>query len=161
MSISNRATILASLKTTLEAISIINGFQLDVKLVLRGYVSPKDAKGKTPTLSILNTKRPSKITTQGDPGYKEGILKISIIGYVEVPSIMNGYDYDKLDKLSADVEKILSTPTPTVITNNAYNQYAGWTSNFYTEYYEGGIPPGMASFVMDVDIVYDYLWTNP
>lgn len=148
MAVSNRRTVLTDLKTDLEAITVANGFQTTVAKVLRGIHTEEEFAGNMPGICFWNEAGPRKNFAQGRSERK---LVIHIWGYVNVQADVG--DYDALDKLAADVEKMLMTPA-----RNAYWQF---TEIGDTVYYEGGIDDPIGIFEMIVEIAYNYTFASP
>ena len=141
MTISKQNTILNSLKTTLENITTANSFQSTVVKVLRGIRVLDDfSSADLPGLAIFKT------TNEVDESYQQGSedrLAIHIWGYVTVEARLN--DYDNLDKLVADVEKVL---------HSSYNSYKDYTFIGNTNFWEGGVQDSFGFFDMSIEISY-------
>jgi len=142
MTISKQNTILDSLKTTLENITTSNSFQSQVVKVMRGVRGLDDfSPADLPGLAIFKTANKVDESYQGG---SEDRLEIHIWGFVPVEARVN--DYDNLDKLVADVEKVLH--------NSTYNSYSSNTFIGNTNFYEGGVQDSFGFFDMEIQISY-------
>jgi len=141
MTISKQNTIINSLKTTLENITTGNGFQSTVIKVLRGIRGLDDfSSGNLPGLAIFKTANNVEETYQGG---SEDRMVLHIWGFVTVEARTG--DYDNLDKLVADVEKILFS---------AYNIYKNYTFIYTATFYEGGVQDSFGFFDMEIEVSY-------
>lgn len=131
-----------SLKTTFENITKDNGFQSDILLVLRGIRDLKDFTGNFPGLALFKTANDVDEDYQGG---SQDRLDLNIWGFTTVEARDN--NYDNLDKLVADVEKILHSST--------YNSdYYNNTFILDTKFYEGGVDDSFGFFDMHIQISY-------
>ena len=141
MTISLQNTIINSVKTTLENITTGNGYQSNVIKVLRGIRGIDDfTSGNMPGLAILKTENRVEETYQGG---SEDRLVLHIWGFVTVEARTD--DYDNLDKLVADVEKVL---------HSAYNSYKDYTFINTATFYEGGVQDSFGFFDMEIEVSY-------
>jgi len=141
MTISLQNTIINSVKTTLENITTANDFQSNVIKVLRGIRGIDDfTSGNMPGLAIFKTENRVEETYQGG---SEDRLVLHIWGFVTVEARTD--DYDNLDKLVADVEKVL---------HSAYNSYKDYTFIKNTTFFEGGVQDSFGFFDIEVEISY-------
>lgn len=102
MTISIQNTILNSIKTTLGLITIANEYQTNIAKVMRGIRDLKDFSGNMPGLTIWK----EKSFPDGDyQGGGKRVLKLHVWGFCNVDARHD--DYDNLDKLEADVVKVL------------------------------------------------------
>ena len=108
MTISIQNTITESILATLKNISKANGFQTDVDSdsVRRGIRTDDDFQGNFPALSLWKYKNKRKDSFQSGSEIR---LQFRLWGYAECDSMLD--DFDPLDKLAADVEKILMDST--------------------------------------------------
>jgi len=144
MTISLQNTILNAIKTSLEKITIANGYQSDIGIVKRGARSLDDMTGFFPGLTLWKEKNIR------DDDYQTGSLSILVLhvwGFCQVDA--HNDNYDNLDKLVSDVEKVLtsSTHNPTYYTDVFIRD---------TEYYEGGPENAYGIFDMVVELKYFY-----
>lgn len=148
MTISLQNTIINSIKTTLESISVANGFNTTNVTVKRGIRSAEDFEGNMPGLSLWKYKNLRDDSYQ--PG-SESRLMLRVWGYVECDPMHD--DYDPLDKLVADVEKVLMSSTY----NTSY-----WKKTFIgdTSFFEGGVEMNFGIFEMSFEISYFYDFTE-
>lgn len=148
MTISIQNTIVNSIKATLEKITVANGYQTNIASVKRGVRSIEDFEGNLPGISLWKYRNNREDSYQ--PG-SESRLILRAWGYVECEPLQD--DYDALDKLVADVEKVLMSSTH----NSAY-----YTNTFIndTTFYEGGTGMNFGIFEMEFEISYFYDFTN-
>ena len=146
MGVSNRETVLDSIKTTLESITTANGFNVTVAEVRRGAHTP-DSFNQFPALALLNVTREREDFTG-----KQALatLHLRIFGYVKVDA---PGDYTELDKLLADVETALMSRT--------YNSYRSEADVGTVQVYEGGAHDPDGAFVMEATVEYEYEMTDP
>jgi hypothetical protein len=147
MAVSTRRGILNDLKIALETISVANGYQSNVQEVRRGAYSA-DQMLSRPALCFFNVSATTEESSMS--GQSERTLTITIRGYVDVTE--EG-DYDPLDKLMADVEKLLMTP--------ASWSWQEWTQVGSLRVYEGLLSENVGAFEMDVQVMYRYDWALP
>jgi len=144
MTISLQNTILNAIKLSLEKITIANGYQSDVAIVKRGVRTIDDMVGALPGLTIWKEKNIR------EDDYQTGSMSILVLhvwGFCNVDA--RNDDYDNLDKLVADVEKVLTSSTH----NPTY-----YTATFIrdTEYFEGGPEDAFGIFDIVVELKYFY-----
>jgi hypothetical protein len=141
MTISIQNTVTTSLITTLGKVLIANDFQTDIVKVRRGIKTVEDFEGNMPGFAITKLEND---TTDGYQGGSENLLNFRIWGYVECESEQD--NYDALDKIGADLEKIILMPT--------YNSYATNTFIGTSLFYEGGVNENFGIIEMDINVVY-------
>ena len=146
MEVSNRRDVLNSLKSALESISTARGYQSDVQEVRRGVYSYEQMLSR-PALCFFNTSATTEVFSMS--GKSERTLDITIRGYVDITEDGN---YDPLDKLIADVEKLLMTPDEWA--------WQGWTQVKNLRIFEGLLADNVGVFEMDVQVTYHYDWTS-
>jgi len=145
---STRSDYLAAIVSCMESITTDNGFDTDVKKVLRGIRSREDFSGQLPGIAIWNERAPRE-----ESSFSESVrfLAVHIWGFIEVDAV--GNDYSALDALIADVEKALMT--------EKYN--ANWARTAIGDLmiYEGGADDSFGEFDMVLQYAYEYEYTNP
>ena len=145
--VSIRAAVIKEVQSGLAGITVANGFQTNVKKVLRGIRSREDFE-TIPGLAIWNESRPTQARTFSG---NTGTLILHIFGIVEVDA--RNDKYDNLDKLLADVEKCVTTV--------ARNSYADKTEVRDLTIYEGGSEDSFGEFDMVIEVQYDYERDTP
>lgn len=143
MTISEQSTRYNAIKDALENITEANGFQTTVIKVLRGVRGLDDFGGDLPGLSIY---KPLNQNKSNEYGGTESDMFLNIWGFTKVEARAN--DYSRLDKLAADVEKLLMSST--------YNPYLTETFIEKTAFYEGGIQDSFGFFNMEIKMTFDH-----
>lgn len=143
--VSNRAQVLADVKTCLEAITVANGFNTTVAVVRRGYHQHEDFPER-PAICFANV-----MGDRADYNVAEAerTLHIDVIGYADVQP----GDYTNLDALLADVEAALMS--------TAHNPYRSLTYADGFEVWEPGGAERVGWFRMRVRVLYEYEMTTP
>lgn len=145
---STRATYIASLVTSLQSITVANGFSSTVKKVLRGVRSREDFSNELPGLALWNEKAPRVESSFGE---SQRDLVFHIWGFVMVDARNN--DYSALDNLLADVEKALMT--------ESFNSHYGRTIIGDLTIYEGGQDDPFGEFDLVFSLAYEYEYAEP
>lgn len=140
--ISKRSAILTDLKTWLEAITVQNGYQSNVKKVRRG-ISMADDFPERPALGFWSDKE-EKEDLAGE--MRASRMHVFLWGYVSVEP----GNYDALDKLISDVEICIN------------GSRANWDAAIAeirmgdVSAYEGGVGDPTGSFETEITIDYEY-----
>ncbi len=142
---SQRNTVIEQHKTDLQLIHTSNGYVTDVRKVLRGIHFPEDlserpaiafwCEGSEPQYDRFSTARTRRLT-------------ITLWAYVDCKPD----DYEKLDNISADIEKFLESSD---------NTYETETIIGSMRFYEGGSADPIGILEMEYTIDYDYVSTSP
>jgi hypothetical protein len=144
MTISIQNTIVNSIKTTLESITISNGFLSNVSSVKRGIRTVEDFEGSMPGIALWKNRNEREDSYQFG---SESNLHMRIWGFVECDSMQD--DYDPLDKFVADCEKVLMSED---YNPNYYkNTFIG-----DTVFFEGGAEMNFGIFEMSFYVSYFY-----
>jgi len=147
VAVSSRREILNDLKTALKMICVANGYQSNVQEVRRG-VYGYDQMLSRPALCFFNTMATTEESSMS--GQSQRVLSITIRGYVDITEDGN---YDPLDELVADVEKLLMTP-------GTWSRQ-GWTQVKNLRIFEGLLSDKVGVFEMDIQVTYRYDWASP
>ena len=143
MTISEQNSRYTTLFSALSEITTANGFQSDVVKVLRGVRSLSDFSGELPGLSIY---KPLNENESNQYGGTQSNMILNIWGFCKVEAREN--DYDSLDMLAADVEKLLMS--------DSYNPYLNETFIRRTAFYEGGVQDSYGFFNMEIGLLFDH-----
>ena len=143
MSISEQNERYLAIIAVLNEIKTANGFQSDVKKVLRGIRGLTDFSGELPGLAIYKPMAENKTNQYGGT---ETEMTLNIWGFTNVEARVD--NYDALDMLVADTELILMDST--------YNQYLTETFIKNTTFYEGGIQDSFGFFNMELKMLFDH-----
>lgn len=143
MSFSEQQARYMAIYESLSSIKKSNGFQTNVAKVLRGIRGLEDFSGELPGLAIY---KPSNEVSLNQYGGTESKMTLNIWGFAKVEAKVN--DFDSLDKLAADTEKLLMS--------TEYNSYLTETFINRTLFYEGGVQDKFGFFNMEIHMIFDH-----
>ena len=145
MPISGEDDIMNALKTTLEGITLTNGYQTDVAEVLETAAVIADIANK-PGIRFYS---PDQTRINHSFARSQKSIHIFIWAYVEAQP----FDWDPLRKIKADIEKALSTAS--AWTHREFTEMSDFRDHF------GGHEQMIGITEVELTVSYRYLFASP